>query len=255
MEIGLAIIFLLLGTAIGSFLNVVVDRLPVGGSVLSPGSHCDACERRLAPADLIPVVSYLALRGRCRYCNSPVPRRILWVELGTGLVFLGLYLYLGLVSFLAVAALYSCFFIALLVIDLERGILPNSLVYPGMVAALFLSPFFLHQQDALHNIASAVIGGLVGFGLFLVIALVSRGGMGEGDIKMAGFVGLATGFPGVLAALFIAILLGGLVAVALLVFKLRRTGQTVPFGPFLSAGAILALLFGPAIINWYLNLF
>jgi leader peptidase (prepilin peptidase)/N-methyltransferase len=179
------------------------------------------------------------------------------VELATGLIFALLCWHYQLSPELGVMAFYACLFIIIFVIDLEQGLILNKVVYPGMVVALLLALLPRPELTIVikPGIASAALGGAIGFVVFLVIALVSRGGMGEGDIKMASLIGLATGFPVVLVALFIAILLGGLVAAVLLVFKLRRTGQTVPFGPFLSAGAILALLFGPAIVNWYLNLF
>ncbi|MFC1870367.1 prepilin peptidase, partial [Chloroflexota bacterium] len=124
------IIFGLLGVAVGSFLNVCIDRLPGGGSLLKPPSRCPACQRRLTPRDLIPVFSYLWLRGRCRYCQSPIPRRVLWVELSTGLMFVFLWWQYGPTLELGIVTFYFCLLIVILVIDLEQGLILNKVVYP-----------------------------------------------------------------------------------------------------------------------------
>ena len=250
-------VFALLGMAIGSFLNVLIDRLPAGKSVVFPPSHCPSCQRRLSARDLIPVLSYLWLRGRCRYCRARIPGRLLWVEIGTGALFAYLYWHLGLSLELAVIAFYFCLFIVLMAIDLEHGLILNRLVYPGIVVALAISAIseFLPRLEFVPGIASAAAGGAVGLGLFLLIIIVSRGGMGWGDVKMAALIGLVTGFPRVFVALFLAVVLGGLIAWMLLLFRIRGRKQSIPFAPFLSLGAMLALLWGSSILSWYLGLF
>lgn len=259
----------LFGMAVGSFLNVSIDRLPAGKSLLFPPSQCASCHRRLAIKDLIPVFSYLWLRGRCRYCRVPLPKRLLWVEIGTGILFAYLYWHYGLSVELAVAAFYCCLFIVLMVIDLEHGLILNKIVYPAVVVALlisiFLSPFevarlsgavailsntFLPQS----GIVQAAIGGGIGLGLFLLIVIISRGGMGWGDVKMAALIGIVTGYL-VFVALFLAVVFGGLIAGILLLLKLRKRKEGIPFAPYLSLGAIITLLFGNDILNWYLGLF
>ena len=144
MEALYTIAFAFLGLAIGSFLNVCIDRLPRGGSILSPPSHCEACQHKLAAKDLIPIFSYLGLKGRCRYCQIPIPRRLLWVELGTGAVFAFLYWWyvvlnpeLGIIAF-GVMAFYACLFLIIFVVDMEHGIILNKVVYPGMAVALLI---------------------------------------------------------------------------------------------------------------------
>jgi leader peptidase (prepilin peptidase)/N-methyltransferase len=254
MEIAGIALFALLGTAVGSFLNVVAYRLPAGRSIVGPASSCDACHKRLAPFDLIPVFSYLWLRGRCRYCHSQLPRRILWVELGTGALFAYLYWQLGFNADLAIAAIYGSFFIAILIIDLEQGLILNKMVFPAMLVALGLS-LFLSDLDTVPTIASAAGGGGLGLGLFLIIAIVSRGGMGWGDVKLAGLIGLVAGFPLVLVAVMLAIITGGLAAIALLALKLRERKQTLPFGVFLAIGAVITLVHGAGLWDWYLALF
>ncbi|MFC2063090.1 prepilin peptidase [Chloroflexota bacterium] len=268
MEVIWTAIFALLGIAVGSFLNVCIDRLPAGESLVFPASRCTACQKRLTIRDLVPVFSYLWLRGRCRQCKARIPKRLFWVELGTGVLFAYLAWHYGLSAELAVAAVYCCVFIALMVIDLERGIIPNKIVYPTMVVALiisiFLSPSRMIYSDGsiallLNNlpeagILQAVIGGGIGLVLFLLIAIISRGGMGWGDVKLAALIGMVTGYL-VFAALLLAIILGGLIAVVLLLLKIKKRREAIPFGPYLSLGAIVILLFGGNLLNWYLGIF
>ena len=172
------------------------------------------------------------------------------MEIGTGVLFAFLYWHCGLSIELAVTAFYCCLFIVLMVIDLEHGLILNKLVYPGMAIALLIS-VFLSQP----GIIQAAIGGGIGLGLFLLIILVSRGGMGWGDAKMAALIGLVVGFPLVFVALFLGVILGGLVAVALLLLKLKKRKEGIPFAPFLSLATIITLLYGSNILNWYLGIF
>ncbi len=248
MDAILAFVFALFGIAIGSFLNICIDRLPAGKSLTYPPSHCDVCQHRLSPRDLIPVLSYLCLRGRCRYCLSAIPKRVFWVELGTGLFFAFTYWYYGSSIVFAVNAFYFCIFLVIGIIDLEHGLILNKIVYPASVVALIISVFLLP------GIVNAVIGGAIGFVLLLIVALASRGGMGWGDIKMAMLIGLVTGFPVVFVGLFMGIVLGGLVAGFLLLFKIKKRGEQIPFGPFLSLATMIALLWGSDILHWYLRL-
>jgi len=262
VEIFLIIIFAVLGLAVGSFLNVCIDRLPQNESIALPPSHCEACQHKLAAKDLIPVFSYLRLRGHCRYCQAAVPRRLFWVELATGAIFAFLYWWcvvfdpeLGIIAF-GVLAFYACLFIIIFVIDLEQGLILNKVVYPSMVVALLLSLYPLPglTHSAGMRVAYAALGGGIGFGIFLLIALISRGGMGWGDVKLAGLIGLATGFPLVFLSIIMGAILGGIVAVALVIAKKRKRQQTVPFGPFLAVAAMITLLWGSNILSWYLGL-
>jgi len=202
------------------------------------------------------------LRGRCRYCRAYIPRRIFWVELSTGMIFALLAWHFGLSVELGVMAFYASLFTVIFVIDLEQGLILNKVVYPGMVVALLLSLLphsWLSQETWLTtviqpSIASAALGGAIGFVIFLLIAFLSRGGMGWGDVKLAGLIGLATGFPLVFLAIIMGAILGGIVAVALLIAKRRNFKGTIPFGPFLALAAMVTLLWGTNILNWYLGL-
>ncbi len=249
-------LFALLGLTTGSFLNVCIDRLPQNKSIVHPPSHCDVCQHRLAVKDLIPVLSYLRLRGRCRYCQATVPRKLLWAELATGLIFAFLYWRYGLSAELAVMAFYSCLFIVVFIIDLEHGLILNKVVYPGMVVALLLAllPQSGLTQWVVTGVANAALGGGIGFAIFILIALASRGGMGWGDVKLVGLIGLATGFPLILFSIVLGAILGGLVAVALVIAKRRTFKETLPFGPFLALAAMVTLLWGSNLLSWYLGL-
>jgi len=260
MEVVLVVAFALLGTVIGSFLNVCIDRLPAGKSLVYPPSHCDACQHRLSPKDLIPVFSYLWLCRRCRYCRVPIPRRLFWVEVGSGLLFALTYWHYGLSVEFAVITFYCCLFIVIGVIDLEHKLILNKIVYPAAVVALIISVFLpspgiIDISPPWPESASGVIAGAIGFAFLLIPAVIYRGGMGWGDVKMAALIGLVTGFPLVFVALLMGVVLGGLVAAILLLLKIKKRKEPIPFGPFLSLATIATLLWGNNIVNWYLGLF
>ena len=182
--------FTLLGTIIGSFLNVCIDRIPKGGSILSPPSRCDACGHKLVLTDLIPVLSYLVLRGKCRYCHASIPPRNLWIELGTGALFALIWLRYPLSINAILVACYSVFLIAILAIDLEHHKVLNRITYPAIALALIAMPFSPDQ-----HYWELLLGGVIGFAILFLIALVYPAGMGMGDVKLAAFIGLAIGYP------------------------------------------------------------
>lgn len=250
------VLFVLLGLAVGSFLNLCIDRLPLGKSIISPSSHCDACQQRLKTRDLVPLFSYLWLRGRCRYCGAHIPRRLPLVELATALLFALLFWQYGLSLQLAIALIYASLFLVIFVIDLEHGLVLDNVVYPGMALAFVFSFFWPWPELVWPDIGvlSALLGGAIGFGLILIPYLISRGGMGGGDVKLAGLIGLVTGFPLVFFALFLGILGGGLVAIALLISGVKSRKEPIPFGPFLAAAAMVTLIWGPAMYQWYIGL-
>jgi leader peptidase (prepilin peptidase)/N-methyltransferase len=255
MEVLSIIGFTILGMALGSFFNVCIDRLPREESILNPPSHCEACHHRLGPKDLIPIFSYLWLRGRCRYCHQPIPRRLFLVELVTAAIFPLLYLSYGLTSEFVILAFYVCLFLIVFVIDMERGLILNRVVYPGMALALLIAGVAPQQwllEWGQPGIIASLAGGGVGFAIFLLIAIISRGGMGWGDVKLCALIGLAVGFPLVFIALLIGIVLGGVVALALLVSKRRGRRETIPFGPFLSLGAVITLIWWGELLACFL---
>jgi leader peptidase (prepilin peptidase)/N-methyltransferase len=180
------------------------------------------------------------------------------VELAAGIIFALLYWHSGLTAELGLLLFYASLFIIIFVVDLEHGLILNKVTYPGMVAALlfavFLPQAWLVEYWPNFGIANAAIGGVIGFIIFLLLAVISRGGMGWGDVKLAALIGFAAGYPQVFLALLIGALLGGVAAVILLTTGKRRRGQSIQYGPFLSLAAMVTLLWGSDIINWYKGL-
>lgn len=239
----LALFWGILGSAVGSFLNLLADRLPRGGSILEPPSHCEACGRQLTPADLVPVWSYLALRGRCRACGAAIGFRALAVELGTGLLFALMAWRIapangGEWATMLLRSAYLAVLVVVTVTDLEHGLILNRVMVPAIGLGL-VSGLLSGWQSLLCHLG----GGLLGAGLIVLIIALVPGGMGWGDARLAGFVGLVTGLPGSLFALFIAFVSGGIVAGGLLASRRRHRGETVALGPFLALGGAAALLY------------
>jgi leader peptidase (prepilin peptidase)/N-methyltransferase len=261
----LIVIVFLFGTAIGSFLNVVAYRSIHGGSFIFGGSVCPKCKHKLAAVDLIPIVSFLLLRGRCRYCGKEISLQYPIVEAATGVLFLAAaWKIFGVgtgslninssISFLFLLFAISVL-IVLFVADLLDGVLPNKITLPAIaLAAIYDFFLFASRQISLSALSYTFIAAVVAAILFFAIVYFSgETAMGGGDVKLALFIGLAVGWPEVLVALFVAFLTGGLASAMLLLTGKKRFGDTVPLGPFLSIGAIIALLWGQAILGFYLN--
>jgi leader peptidase (prepilin peptidase)/N-methyltransferase len=254
MTVLLAVLIAALGLAIGSFLNVVVHRVPRGESVISPSSACPGCGAEVRPRDNIPVVSWLLLRGRCRDCREPIAWRYPVVELLTAVIFGGLALAVGphweLPAFLYLAALG----VALTAIDLDTRRLPNVLVLPSYPVALLLLLVPAVSEGRGDDLLRAVVGALVLFLGYLALALAKPGGMGFGDVKLAGLLGLYLGWLGwgpLAVGAFLGFLLGGVVGIALMVLRGASRKTAIPYGPFMLAGALVAVLWGGTLADAY----
>ncbi len=243
------------GAFIGSFLNVLVDRLPKGQSVFGGRSHCDKCKKDLAWYDLIPVFSFIFLKGKCRYCHTPLSWYYPIVEFTTGIMFLSIFLVFGErfriydLGFMSLLSLIYYFFIisSLIVIfftDLKYGIIPDAIVFPSILVS-FLYLFFNHYSLILNHL----LAGVGAFLFFLFLFLITKGkGMGFGDVKLSFFLGLILGFPNTAVALYIAFLTGAMSGCILIVWKRKKLlGTRIPFGPFLVLGTIVALFLGEQI--------
>jgi leader peptidase (prepilin peptidase) / N-methyltransferase len=237
------------GLIIGSFCNVVIYRLPQGKSIITPGSGCRSCTAPIHPWDNIPVLSYLLLRGRCRACKECISPRYLFVELTSGVLYVLLWRRFGLTTPFAVYALFTSSLLIIALIDLDHKIIPNIITLPGIAVGLGLSVWALPITPL-----TSLFGLLVGGALFYLIAVVSKGGMGGGDIKLIAMIGAFLGWPGALFTIFSGALLGSLVGMMLMLLGKKGRKDKVPFGPFLSCGAILFMLCGDDLIQWYLNL-
>ncbi|MDD3315329.1 MAG: prepilin peptidase [Syntrophaceticus sp.] len=239
----------ILGLCIGSFLNVVIYRLPRGESITLERSHCASCGKQLRWYELIPLFSYLFLRGRCRTCHEPISIRYPIVELLTAITFALVFLRFGLTLELLKYLFLSALLVAISFIDLEYFIIPNSLIIIGLVGGVILN---IVAQDV--GLVSALIGILVTSGFLLLVALISKGGMGGGDIKLAAVTGLFLGWPLAPLGLFLGACVGGIVAIILLLSGLRGRKDPLPFGPFIALGTVIAFLYGFEMLNWYLQL-
>ena len=242
------IAFVLLGTVIGSFLNVVADRLPRGISIVSPPSQCPHCGRRLKPLELIPILSYLLLRGKCITCKAYIPIRIMFVELGTGILFGLIWQRYGLSLDTLLGCLFASFLITILLIDLEHHRILNVMTYPAYIIALVTLPL-IFQRDLIEVLA----GGALGFTLLLIITLIKPKGMGMGDVKLAALIGFVLGYPSVLLALFLSFTVGGLISGVLLIAKVIGRKDQVAFAPYLATGGILTMLYGQEILSWWFS--
>ncbi|MFA5374580.1 MAG: prepilin peptidase [Dehalococcoidia bacterium] len=264
--------FALIGLFVGSLLNVCIDRIPAGESIVKPSSHCSSCKKRIPQKDLIPLISYILLRGRCRYCGVKITIRIFIVELTTAILF-GLITWHflshhdGLSAHIAIPLIYVCIFTVIFFIDLEQQIIIiHPIVSTGIVLALIFSLFWngfgeYWPQASIANTyldgtASALLGGASGFVFMIVPYLIARAhykaeGIGQGDIYLGILIGIATGFPLVLLALMIGVIIGGVTAIALVALRRKKRKDMIPFGPFLSIGAVAAVIWGPQILHWY----
>ena len=254
------LVFALLGLFVGSFLNVCIDRLPRGQSIIHPRSYCAACNRKLGNLDLIPVFSYLWLRGRCRYCQAHIPIRLPIVEGVTGLLFALLYWKFGLGLELGISLVYTSLLTAIFVIDLENQLVLDKVIYPGMALALAFSFFWPRLEgmsmvsgEALSKVLSSLAGGALGLAaMALPYILTHRRGMGLGDVKLGALVGLMTGYPLVFVAILLSWIIGGVVAAILLALKVKNLKDPIPSATFLVISAMVTLLWGQAIWQWYL---
>ncbi|SDS78346.1 leader peptidase (prepilin peptidase) / N-methyltransferase [Paenibacillaceae bacterium GAS479] len=240
-----------LGLACGSFFNVVGLRVPAGQSIMVPPSACPHCGHRLRARELVPVLSYALSRGRCRSCAANVSPLYPAGELATALLFVGAYLRFGLTIQGLIGLLLVSLAVIITVADIRYMRIPNAVLLcflPILLALRVLEP-------AGRSYAEYVIGAAVGGGLLLAIALLSKGGMGMGDVKLLALFGLVLGWKGVLLALMIGSLAG--TAGGLLLLLLHRGGvkRPLPFGPYLSLGALIAYGYGDALIDGYLHLF
>lgn len=240
----------LLGLVLGSFYNVCIYRLPKGESVLWPPSHCPKCGRHLTPVELVPVVGHLILKGRCRGCRAPIGVQYPLVELlAMGLALLAFHQY-GLTGAALRLLLLGSLVLVTAVVDLRHQVIPNALVVVGLVLAVILQVVFPDLSWS-----RVLLGFAVGGGFLALVAVVTRGGMGGGDVKFGAVLGFLVGWPHVVPALLIAFVSGAAAGIVLMALKLKSRKDFVPFGPFLGLGAVVAFLWGRELITWYLGCF
>ncbi len=243
-----ALFVLLFGLAVGSFLNVVIYRIPREMSLVRPGSHCPRCKSPIRPLDLIPVLGWVALRGRCRACGDRISFLYPLVEIITGGLYMLAYITFGPTIAFVRACVFLSALLALSFIDLEHRIIPNSIVLFGFLMGIPLS--LIMGPGVLTN---GLLGVLVCGGGLLLIALVYPAGMGGGDVKLAGMIGLYLGLGPGLLALFIGFLAGAIFGLAMIFCGKMTRKDYMPFGPFLSLGGLIMILWGGSIVQWWLH--
>lgn len=262
-------IIFLFGLVVGSFLNCVIYRLEKKESFLRGRSYCPHCKHILKWYDLIPILSYLFLLGRCRYCATKISTQYPLVELATALIFLLIVrlaegfpplvsLPIGQELFLTVYLfLVACFLIIIFVYDLKHYIIPDKIVFPAIGVVLLYNLFLLFTGDySLSRFFNMIYAGFFPALFFFTIFLISQGKwLGFGDVKLVFLMGLFLGYPQILVGLFLGVLFGGIIGLGLVIFAKKKLKSEIPFGPFLVTGTFLALFLGQNLINWYLNLF
>jgi len=267
------IVIFLFGLTAGSFLNCLIYRLEKGESFLSGRSYCPKCRHQLTWRDLIPILSFFILKGKCRYCHQKISWQYPLVEIATGLLFVSIFNQFSIFNFqnFLFYPIISCFLIVIFVYDLKHYIIPDRVIYPAIVIALIFNfQFLIVKEINLFSTFISINGNSVfnefsvfnysifsSFGaavFFLLIVLISRGKwMGIGDIKLAFLMGLILGFPNILVALFLAFFLGAIIGLGLIISGRKTLKSEIPFGPFLITGTFIGLFCGGQIINWYLS--
>jgi len=245
MALAVVVVF---GLVLGSFLNVVIARLPERRSLWAPRSACPGCGAPIAWYDNIPLLSFALLRGRCRACAAPIPWRYPLVEAVTGALFALAWLEFGPTPEFIVATALLAALVAITAIDLRHQIIPDAITLPGILAGVTANVATRHLSWA-----EVALGILLGGGVFFVIIVVSRGGMGAGDMKLGAMLGAFLGWKIAVFALMVAVVVGGVSAVALMALGVRNRKDAIPFGPFLALGGAAALFWGEGVVQWYVS--
>jgi leader peptidase (prepilin peptidase)/N-methyltransferase len=252
----LAVACAAIGLACGSFLNVVIHRVPRKESIVRPRSHCPACGVQIADKDNIPVVSWLVLRGRCRACRARIPVRYPLVEAATAALFAAAAVRFGASAELPAFCVFLAALLALALIDLEHFLLPSRIIYTTLLIELVLLGTTAVADQRWHTLEHAVVGGVAAFGVFFVIHFIYPSGMAWGDLRLSGLIGAVLGwlgYPYVEVGLFLAFLSASIVGLLLIGLGRANAKTPIPFGVFLALGAAATVLWGHPIVNVWLH--
>lgn len=250
----IAILIMIYGLLIGSFLNVLIYRIPRDESIAFPGSHCPTCNHKLVWYDNIPLFSYISLKGKCRYCKTKISSQYPLIEALNALVYILLFIKFGFSPIFVFYALVASALIAIAIIDLKRLIIPDSLVISIIIFAVLYKSlnYFIYGISPL--ILDSILGLLIAGGIFLAIVILSRGGMGGGDVTLIGALGFVLGLKYILLTIFLSFLYGSIISIFLLATKLKTRKDPIPFGPFIILAFFTTIFFGQSLLQWYINI-
>lgn len=252
MNLLIGVLVFCFGSLIGSFLNVCIYRIPNEESVSFPPSHCGVCGNFLKARDLVPIVSYLFLKGKCRYCSEKVSKQYPIIEGITGIIFVLLYIKFGFQLEFFKYTILLALLIVIGIIDLKtQYIYTNTIVFGIVTSVIFIGIEYFFYRTVI--IEDYILGGILVALILGAVVLLTRA-MGWGDVELTFMIGMFIGLKLSIFNLFISIILGGVTAIILLVFKIKERGDSIAFGPYISMAAIISILFGNEIINWYFNL-
>ena len=262
MQLIIPIYIAVFGLVIGCFLNVCIYRIPTKQSIVSPPSHCTSCGTRLRPLDLVPVFSYIFLRGKCRYCGERVSARYPIVEGLTAVVFVLLYYRFSISVEFFIAVYFACILICIAFIDFDLKIIPNEFVLAGLFGGVILFVYNFFYPVAMYGDRvwfNPLIGMFSGSGFLLLVAVLgsivfqTEDAMGMGDVKLLAPVGLLLGWRLTIVALLVSVIIAAVTSLVLMIFKKVEGKSAVAFGPFISLSTIIAMLFGWNIIEFYIG--
>ncbi|WP_053957097.1 prepilin peptidase [Inediibacterium massiliense] len=243
------LLIFIFGLFIGSFLNVCIYRIPKGESIIYPSSHCPKCNTNLKPIDLIPVISFLFHKRKCRYCGENISLQYPFIELLNGFIYLFLYIKYDTSIFFIQYMILTSLLIVISMIDIQFKIIPDACNLFGFITAIIL---ILFKNPTLLSFKDAFFGLLIGGGFFLIIAILTNA-MGGGDIKLMGVLGLFFGWKMIVFITFFSFCIGSILSILLILFKIKNKKDPIAFGPFISLAVCLAIFYGTEIINRYLS--
>lgn len=248
------ILIFILGSVIGSFLNVCIYRIPVNKSIFFPPSHCTNCKTKLKPVDLIPVLSYLIYKGKCKYCGEKISPQYPLIEILNGLIYILIFIKFEYSLNFIFHCILGSLLIIIGVIDYKHTIIPNGLIIFGLSTGLiyrFVLPLFLRTEVLWLD---SIFGLLIGGGFFLLVAIVSKGNMGGGDIKLLGMLGFFLGVKKTMMIIFLSFFIGALFTLPLLILKKKGRKEMIPFGPFIALSAFITMLYYHELLDLYLRI-
>lgn len=248
----MGIFVFIIGLSIGSFLNVCIYRIPREESISFPPSHCTTCGYNLKAYDLVPILSYLFLRGKCRKCGEKISCRYPLIELLNGLIYLLIFIKFGISLNFIFYSLLSSLLIVISFIDLDsKYIYTSNTILGAVIGCIYiLVGAYIGEVNIINNL----LGGIIGYAIIYLIVIATNG-MGQGDAEIAGICGLFLGIKGILVTLFISIILGGLVGIIILLFKLKDKKSEIAFGPYIAIAAVICIFYGHEILSLYLSFF